>query len=131
MAKRAKLELPSREAFRVALKLATKLDDYIEEYEPKKVVANTQYDNSFLNTGANQVNINAVPTQVHTLQLASVPPALQPQPRLMLQQGQQAGGFVQQPQAPPPFLQQQQPTMQPTAQADDSVLDRVLNFAQI
>ena len=134
MAKWAKLELPGKQAFRVALKLASQLDDYIEEYECKQMVANTQYDNSFLNTGANQVNVNAVPAQVHTLQLPKPPPVLQAQPApMMQQQAQQGGHFVQQPQGKPQFLQQQAPPLQPTSvsQADDSVLDRVLNFVQI
>ena len=96
MAKWAKIELPGKQAFRVALKLASQLDDYIEEYERKQIVANTQYDNIFLNTGANQVNVNAVPAQVHTLQLPKPPPVLQAQPApMMQQQAQQGGRFVQ------------------------------------
>ena len=127
MAKQAKIKLPGKQAFRVALKLANHLDDYIEEYEQKQMVTNTQYENGFLNTGANQVNVNAFPAKVHTLQLPNAPPVLQPQP--------QPQPIMQQ-HAPPAFLEQQQPPpLQITAvnagQADDSVLDRVLNFAQM
>ena len=128
MAKRAKAELPSREAFRAALKLAGQLDDYIEEHERKKMVANTQYnDTGFLNPGATQVNVNPMPAAVHTLQLPTQPPALQPQPHPMLQQQGQQGNFVQH-QGPAQFVQQQPQILQPTTQGDDAVLDRVLSY---
>ena len=94
MAKCAKLELPGKQAFSAALKLVSVLDDYIEEYERKQIVANTQYDNGFLNTGANQVNVNAVPAQVHTLQLLKPPPILQAQPLAMMQQQGQQGDIL-------------------------------------
>ena len=135
MAKRAKAELPSREGFQATLKLASQLDDYIEQYERKQMVSNTQFnDNNFLNSGANQVNVNPIPAQVHTLQLQTQPPALQRQPTaVVMQQEANQGNFG----GAPPYLQQpqQQQVIQGTPievpHGDDSVLDRVLNFQQM
>ena len=143
MAKHAKAELPGREAFRAALKLTTELDDYIEQYERKQIVASMQYnDNQFLNSRANQVNVNPIPGQVNTLQLQTQPPALQHQPPTVVQLQPQhntphyAVDQLNMPRpAPTPYLQQQPQVIQGlamnVAQGDDAVLDRVLNFQQV
>ena len=101
------------------MKLATEFDDYIEQYERKQIVVSMQYnDNQFLNSGANQVNVNPIPGQVHTLQLQTQPPALQRQPPNVVHHQHQpqhntlhyAVHQLNMPRPPStPYLQKQQP----------------------